>query len=46
MSDIPEACIEYAKVFNTIKVEHGVSMLFGLMIGYWLQMLKAREVKP
>jgi uncharacterized membrane protein (Fun14 family) len=34
MTTIPEMCMAYTKVFRTLKLELGITILVGIAIGY------------
>jgi hypothetical protein len=33
MTTIPELCMQYTHIFNTVRLEHAVSLVVGLVVG-------------
>jgi hypothetical protein len=36
MTTIPEMCLEFTQVFRTLKLEMGIAVIAGLLIGVWI----------
>ena len=37
MTTIPEMCMAYTEVFRAFKIELGIVLVVGVLIGYWLR---------
>lgn len=40
MHTVPELCIQYTEVFRTMRLEMGVCIVIGVLIGYFFNKMK------
>lgn len=40
MHTVPELCIQYTEVFKTMRLEMGVCIVIGVLIGYFFNTMK------